>query len=258
MPINDTNISNDDFWLNIAAESIYNTYEKRIKAIENLQKLIGWATGLFSTSSFLFYFFPKAGGLEGKALYFFYLAIAFLVVGYFFSSASGFPSPSKYNPNDPNEIKDKFSKSVVTSTILFNISVLFVFAGFLCIALGIIKQVAPAERQAIAEKKEIKVMADLEVRGDSTFIPVLIENATSLKARAIVRGFKTSFIASKTNPVILVENGLYPADTLGRVFLSIYVKDKNLKFFDMSISFTQIKSTTEVTETTFRKKLEKK
>lgn len=257
MAITDKNLASENFWLNIAAESIYDTYNRRAKAVENLQKLIAWGLGLFTTGSFLIFFFPKAEGLSDQTFRYFCIAIALLVLGYFLASVSGFPLPSKYNPNDPVDIKKKFVRGVVISSITFSFSIVFVFAGFLFIATGIFQQGGTPRAKAAAPKKELQVVASLQVHADSTYIPVVVNHAPSLQARIIIRAYKSGYQVSKTNPEVVLENGLFLADSAGHVAISRFVPNASLKFFSVIVSIPEPAQNGMTTQRVFTRKLQR-
>lgn len=257
MAITDQNLASENFWLNIAAESIYDTYNRRAKAVENLQKLIAWGMGLFTTGSFLIYFFPKADGLSQQTFQYFCIAIGMLVLGYFLASVSGFPLPSKYNANDPADIKIKFTRGVIISSVTFSFSILFVFAGFLFIALGIFQQGSTPRTTPAEPKKELQVAASLQTHADSTYLPVIISHTKAAYARIIIRAYKSGYQVSKTNLETVLENGLFPADSSGHIAVSRYVGNASLRFFSVTVNIPEAAQNGLTVQRVFTKKLQR-
>jgi len=177
MAISDKNQADAAFWCNIAAESIYNSADKRSRAAESLQKLVIWVFGLFATGGFVSTVFGQIKGFNDAALISFGIAFFLLTISYCIASNAQYPVAKSYKPADPVSIAQSFSQTVKMQAAIFNCAVITCSLGFFFLAGGILLQFAhikdEPERKGWAGDK-LSLMTTAQLHGKIMYIPMII------------------------------------------------------------------------------------
>ncbi len=112
MAIESTNIVSEKFWLNLAAEQIYSSFEKRAASVKSLQTIILWTYGLFTASGFVSSIFKDISAFPDCSLILFGIAFFLLTFAYALSNEAQYPVTSSFHPNDTVAIAESFSAAV--------------------------------------------------------------------------------------------------------------------------------------------------
>lgn len=240
MAIADRNITKDDFWLNIAAEIIYSSYEKHTKAVEGLQSLIKWVFGLFTTGSALLFFFPQANDFGSQSLTLFGLAFGVLTIGYFFATKSGFPLPVVFNSQEVESIKKSHNDMITAASKIFFRAVVMTFIGFLLLAMGILVQFGSStlsKKNASTFSLLPAISTGIEVKDGVRYIPITVTDSPSVRLSIIVRGFKEDPTkARKTISESIIADEIIYASKDGYSFTSYIVENDSLNHFIVEVT----------------------
>jgi hypothetical protein len=230
MAITDKYIANETFWLNIAAENIYSSFEKRAASVSYLKKVIEWAFAIFTTTGFVGGTFGVSiNGFSIISLVCFGFAFSFLVFAYVLAGKAQYPVAKTYHPNDVADISKAFGQAVTEQTKQFKIASKVTIWGFLFLAFGVLFMFWHAN-QPPCKPKEVMInplilKAGIEKRNDSVFIPVTAMAAkdTSLKDTNNIITLYISVIRKEKDSIIC--NKPYKLDTAGHFFYSYLVPD---------------------------------
>src|SRR6187551_1393420 len=154
MPIADTNVVGDLFWANMAAEQVYDSFNKRKAAVESLQKLIQWSFGLFTVGGVVASFFSTREQYSLLALGILGAGYAILVIAYYFTTRAAFPVAMEMRPNQPDNISAAFTEALLINTRRFEIASAVTLIGFSFLAIGILIQFVGPPKKEKNEKKE--------------------------------------------------------------------------------------------------------
>jgi hypothetical protein len=224
MPIDGKNKPNEDFWQNIASESIYNSSEKITASTTALKTVITWAFGIFAVGGFSFSVFGNSlKEYNFYALISFGIAFFLLTIAYALASQAQYPVAKKFNDSQPVEIKAAFSEVVATQSKFFKAAAAITITGVFLIAVGILIQFGNIKKtNAVKHERLSYIKAGVEKRSDSTFIPVTLvdkENA------AVTLSFFDNGIKKDT----LLYTGVYYTDAGGRLYYSYRVINDSIK-----------------------------
>jgi len=220
MAIEDKKIASETFWLNIAAESIYTTFEKRAAGVKNLKEVIAWAFAIFSATGFVGSVFGKAiENFNDKSLWCFGIAFFLLTFGYVFAGQAQYPVIKTYHPNDVSDISKAFGEAVKTQSKYFGIAAATTMLGFFFVAMAILFLFKHAKEKPKPEIKEaiiipLLVKTSVVKKGDTCFIPVTVMTKPDANDVSI------SISAFKGDKDSVLLNGTFETDTSGRVFIS--------------------------------------
>jgi len=230
MAIEDKKIASETFWLNIAAENIYSSFEKRATSVGNLKKVIEWAFAIFTTTGFVGGTFGVTiTGFNIISLVSFGIAFCLLVIAYVLAGKAHYPVAKTYHPNDVADISKAFGEAVAEQTKQFKRASGVTILGFFFLAFGILFLFRYAKQQPSPPVKVIinplLIKAGIEKRNDSVFIPVtaMAEKDTSLKNtnNTVI----LSISAIRNGKDFSLCNNPYKLDTAGRFFYSYQVPD---------------------------------
>jgi hypothetical protein len=176
MAIENKNIAADNFWLNIAAENIYASFEKRKKSVEDLNKVILWAFGVFTAGGFGLIFFKNLKDLNVISLWCFGFAYFFLVFAYLISNSAQYPIATNYNPLSVLEIQNTFEKAVIEQAKRFTLASILTFVGFGFLAFAILNAFISSKFEAvkIVALPGLSLKTDIVFIGDSAFVPLAV------------------------------------------------------------------------------------
>lgn len=225
MAINETNITSDNFWLNMAAEAVYSAAQKRSKSVENLKTAISWGFGLFSISGFVIALFGPVKEYDSKALICFGIAFAMLTVAYIVASNAEFPVMESFNTNVTDEIKNAFSETVKKQTEIFKWAAGVAAVAFFLIVAGILVQTTFKKeilKPVIIKMPPAFIKAGFEKNGKVNTIPVTI---MADKTQPIT----LSFINATKNPNNLLFEETYYTDSIGRLYYSYKIPTDSIK-----------------------------
>jgi hypothetical protein len=247
MAIEDKNIAQPEFWLNIAAESIYNSPGKRKESVDTLQKIILWAFAIFASGGFAMTVFGDVKNYNKLALCSFGIGYFLLTISYAVSNEALYPVLKTYRPNDPVDIEDKFSESVVLQTKKFKRAAMISIVGFFALAVGILIQFGNVHKDEVKGKPVAFALNAIVVRqGDSLFIPVV---AGGKKGGTIKLSF-IPFRMDKKDAIIegqSLYDGVFLADTAGLLNYSyIPPRDSTIKYITIRsiVAEKNVKDTT--------------
>jgi hypothetical protein len=220
MAINETNIVGDLFWTNMAAEQVYNSFEKRKTSVENLQKLIEWAFGLFGTGGMIGTFFTAGTQYTPLTLIMIGVGFAILVIAYYIATRAAFPVAMEMRPNQPEVISAAFTEALLISTRRFEGASTLTFVGFFIITCGILTHFIDPHQKEVPPRKEVSlsVEADTVQRGNTTFIPVTVTYQPQTKID--VKVFRKWKSDAKKDTVALAYHEVFKSDSTGRVYAS--------------------------------------
>jgi hypothetical protein len=218
MAINDTNIANDNFWLNMAAESAYSSSEKRTKSVESLKAIIIWAFALFSAGGFAFTLFGSLKEFDTYALLCFGAAFFLLTIAYVQAGRAQYPVAQSYNPLAPAEIKTAISEVVKTQANRFkwasgitSVAFFFLATGFL-VEFGTVKN---KKTETARPEKSFFVKTGLEKRNDSVYVPVTV---MAKKNATVMLTFIKSAAGAVEDPKNTQVSGIFYADSTGNFY----------------------------------------
>lgn len=236
MAIGDKNNStNPDFWMNLAAEHIYNSADRRTASVEALKAVILWAFGIFSAGGFTLTMFGALKDFDTYALYSFGIAFFLLTSAYYIASEAQFPRVEKFKLGEPGKIADAYSNTVKSQSAIFKVASAITGIAFFFLAAGLLIEFYTIknnnQQQTIVSTNDPFIKAGVENRGNLTYIPVSIEWKKNEPVQLTY--IKTT---SKKGSNIIQEttlfNQVFYTDTLGRIFHSypLSIKDavKNL------------------------------
>lgn len=248
MAIQDTNTAGaDSFWLNLTAESIYTSSDKREKSVKDLNSLILWTFGLFAagTGGFLSIF----GGIKDfdqYALISFAIAFFFLCLAYFCSNRALYPVAKTLHPADVASIKTAFTETTKKQIQRFQWASGFAAFGFFCLASGIFFQFwSLSKPKTQTPATVLSFNTKVEKRGDSTFIPVTIMERS--KQSVDLSFIDNSSLDSSLNNKKILFNRVFLTDTTGRLYYSYHVQNDSIKTIIVKATFRH-KATTDSLE----------
>jgi hypothetical protein len=225
MPIDGKIKANEDFWINLSAETIYGSSERVAKAADTLKTVITWAFGVFSVGGFtLTVFGDSLKDYNQTALLLFGFAFALLTIAQILIARAQSPFSKKYLDTDPVEIKKTFSEATVTQIRAFRLAMGVSFTGFLLLAIGILVQFAnlKTKEKDIKEPVVLLLKTGIEKRSDTISIPVTVQ----FKANAPIQVTITNLTVDpakpvpESSPVRLLYNNVFYTDTSGRMYFS--------------------------------------
>lgn len=224
MPIDGKIKPNEDFWQNLASESIYNSAEKIAGASTALKTVITWAFGIFSVGGFsLTVFGNLLKDYNWWALIIFGIAFFLLTIAYALASQAQYPIAKKYNDAVPAEIKAAFSEVVSTQSKFFKTASTVTILGVFLIALGILIQFGNIKKSGAVKTEPLSYLkTGVEKRGDSVFIPVTLVD----KAKTAVA---LSFFHTGIKKDSLLYSGVYYTDAAGRLYYSYRIINDSIK-----------------------------
>ncbi len=235
MAISDTNKANEDFWCNIAAESIYGSSERRAKSVDSLKTLITWAFGLFSTGGFAFTLFGNIKDFDGYALINFGIAFFLLTIAYSVANMAQYPVAETYRPSEPVAIANSFSRAVKKQMRIFNVAVGVVSLGFFFFALGLLLQFANVRKNAspkISVTPGLMLNTSVLKKGGTIYIPMTIRagkndsvdikicnNATSKQKDTIPKILFTASLRADSNGMLYYSYSQARADSITSILV---------------------------------------
>lgn len=179
MAINDKNVVNELFWVNYAAEKIYDSFATRAKAVENLQLFVKWIFSLFTAGGFVLVFFGK-GEFNCTTLVLFGIGFVLLIFSYFFSTESGYPVTKKVQPNEAAAIQKAYSEALQVSDGLFRKANNTCILGVFLMGIGTLIQFSqtkkPPGNGPVVKQPMIQLSAYLQGNGDEKLIPFTIKS----------------------------------------------------------------------------------
>jgi len=232
MALNDTNVVNELFWTNYAAEKIYTTFTARAKAVENLQAFIKWTLTLFASGGLVLTFFSQAQ-LTGYALFFWGVGFACFVFGYYYSTYAGFPITKEMDPNDAASIAGAYGGAVKKSDNNFLLAQQWTIVGVFFIALGILVQFGTGgckkDPPVIKKDTPLQLNTYLQKDGKSSLVPFLVhaEKSSIVHIRLSVSDTLAANIFSTTNDSVLLIRS-FKTDTNG-IAAGVYAVPPQLK-----------------------------
>lgn len=247
MPIDGTLDASPKFWLNLAAESIYNSAEKISKSCETLKTIIGWTFGLFATGGFVITTFGNLPKYSIYTLYSFGIAFFLLTIAYALSAEGQYPVVKEYNDHDPFQIKKVFGGAVALQASRFRTAATITFVGFFFLGLGILIQFPNTkekkETPAATVQPTFEMKTGVEVKDGQTYIPVTIK---AKKNDTLTVSFfnitKDSKNLSAPDPKNLLESKVFYTDTAGNVYNSYKLTDTTTKILLVRASVPTLKS----------------
>jgi hypothetical protein len=254
MAITDNNVVGSLFWANMAAEQVYNAFEKRAKAVAELQGVIKWLFGLFTAGGLVLSFFAKSGEYHTNALVLFGLGFSVLVLAYYFTTQATFPVAMELRPNEPIEIAAAFSESIIINTRRFNQASVVTFVGFLFIAFGILAQFAgrgTSNAPVPAKPVELSVITGIQLIRDSVAIPVTSQFKKSVPVMVHVMACKKSLSEKDSTLYLKVFN----PDTLGRMYASCLLVKSRRTCFRVSVTVAELAKDGSIKQTSLSKDL---
>jgi hypothetical protein len=229
MSIADKNMADEDFWCNLAAESIYSSADRRSKSVEALKGVITWAFGLFTTGGFFLGLFGKINDTNPVALVSLGIGFSLLTIAYSQAYKAQYPVPETFRPLVPEDVLNAFKSAVVAQSKLFKQAVTITSAGITFIAIGIliafgtIKPSTPPKMTA--PPSGLVIRTGVEKKGGLVYVPVIMMGKPndlvdlSLINTTPISGAKDS---AKTGRLL---SGLpMYADTAGRLYYSFSFK----------------------------------
>jgi len=228
MAIADTNSAGDSpFWLNLAAEQVYGSGEKRENSVKGLTTVILWTFGLFASGGMLSIF----GGikeLDFWALVSFGIAFFFLSLAYMLANRALYPVAKELNPAEVSSVKKAFSEAVIKQTERFKWAAGFTAMGFFFLAGGILLAFWTAKKTCTEKPvTQLYVKTGVEKINDTAFIPVTILNKE--KSTVVLSFFDTDVKKDSLIKDTLLYSGIYYTDSTGRFYYSYKVNNKNVK-----------------------------
>lgn len=142
MPISDTNVVSDFFWLNLGAEEVYNSIQNRRDSIDRLQKAIGWVFGIFTSITIGSILFTKKEDWHPVALLLFGVSFLFLIWAYWKSTVASFPESASIYAGAPVSIQEAFNARVVKNNETFKSAVILTSIGVLFYSIALFVQFA--------------------------------------------------------------------------------------------------------------------
>ena len=227
MAITDKHIAGETFWLNIAAENIYSTFEKRATSVKNLKLVIEWAFRLFLTGGFVLSIFGSIENFNLISLVLFGIAFFFLTASYALASQAQYPVTKEYHPNDVSDISIAFSSAVKTQADFFKWAAGMTLTGFFFLALAILFLFYKAKKPPEVVKITVNPLllrTSIEKKEGNYFIPVSIMTLPDSKIDLTITGVKDG-----ENNVLYTQPFL--ADTTGRISYSYPLTTKEFDTF---------------------------
>ncbi|HMI79316.1 MAG TPA: hypothetical protein VK484_11015 [Ferruginibacter sp.] len=239
----------EDFWINLSAESIYGSSERMVKAGETLKTVITWAFGIFTVGGFaLTIFGTNLKTYDHYGLYLFGGAFFLLTIAQILIVKSQAPVTISYNPYDPVQINIIFVEKVRTQSAIFNWAMGIAFTAFFLLAAGILIQFA-----ALTKKDEEKkcppfliVNTGIEKRANATSIPVTVEYK---KDKNPIQVTITNLTTGTNNPLpvnsplrLLVDTVFY-TDKAGKLYYSYKLAVDSVKTLLVKITAREKDST---------------
>ena len=217
MAIGDKNEAQQPFWLNYAAESIYASFEKLNSANANLQKLILWAFGIFSTGGFIIILISNHITFNRFSLICFAIAFFFLTLAYYFTIKASFPSLEAINPLNQTSIETGYSNAIKAMRRHFQIANATTLIGFLFLAFGILFQFLYTKDHK--ECSGLVLKTGIEQKGTLYLIPVTINFEPSKPIRVLIKEDSKDTGQQK---ISIVDN-IYYTDTSGKLATSFLI-----------------------------------
>lgn len=257
MAIADKNVVGDLFWANMAAEQVYNAFEKRVKAVTELQRLIVWAFSLFTVGGAIIGFFAKPEQYSSVTLVVLGTGFAILVLAYYLTTTAAFPVPMELRPNEPEIIRAAFTEAIMKNTTRFQKASTVTFIGFLFIAVGILIQFSePSEKEKPAENTELSFNTKIENRSTVIFIPVTVH----YKEKTTI----DISVAPNDNPLTGADSiykdkklfyQIFLTDSFGNVYTSCQLPTSKIKAFKVTVTSREKLSDGTLKEITITKDL---
>ncbi len=251
MAVENENIVSEKFWLNLAAENIYNSFEKRVASVTRLKEVIVWAFTLFTTGGFVIGVFGKVSEFPYYSLYLFGAGFALLTLAYVLAGEAQYPVTQQYHPNDTEGIARVFSAAVNKQSAFFKLAAGITFLGFLAIAFAILFLFSDAKKPVTVVKSEmypLTVITSLQKKDSLYAIPLTV--MTLPKAEVYV-----SIRAGKEKEKLLF-NEVYKADTTGRLYQSFTVSEDS-ELYWIKAGIRPVNKTDTIIETSKTIRLEK-
>ncbi len=216
-------IVSERFWLNMAAESISSSFEKRAASAKKLKELLIWAFGLLALTGFVGSIFGGVKTFPLVSLIFFGIGYALLTIAHVLAGEAEYPVTQKFHPNDTEDIAKAFSVAVKQQSAFFKWATGITFLGFLCIAMAILFLFFKVLEKPVVKKEDLyplTVNASVIKVNDSTLkVPVTIITVPVIDTVDIA-------IFYGKNKETLLFNEAYKTDTAGRIYTSCQVKIK--------------------------------
>jgi len=214
-------MAGSDFWCNIAAESIYNSADRRAKAADTLKTLITWAFGLFSTGGFAVSLFGSIKEFNGCALICFGIAFFLLTIAYCVANMAQYPVAQTFNAQNPAAIAVSFSQAVKKQAHVFNIAVVISSLGFFFFALGLLLQFAHVKGNAtqIPTPSRLMLNTGVYLQDGKMYIPIAVKAGRNDTVNIAIYNNTPSKSGNSAVPELLFAAPL-KADTSGMLFYS--------------------------------------
>jgi hypothetical protein len=214
----------------MAAESIYNSAEKRTKSVESLKTVIVWAFTLFSVGGFAVSLFGKLNEFHTYALISFGIAFFMLTIAYVQAGRAEYPVVNEYNPNEAKDIKKALSNVVAAQSERFKWASGITSIGFFFLAIGLLIQFGAVKKET-KEIEKVSSSFDMKVgverRGDNVFIPMTIMSKKNERVEISIIN-DTSLVFS-ADPKKLLFNQAFYTDSIGRLYYSYTMEQDTIK-----------------------------
>lgn len=170
MAIGDKIETDEDFWLNLGAEVIYNALQARKDAVDRLQKTIVWVFGVYTSISFASVMFGDKKSWDNDALTMFGFAFLFLIVAYWLATLAAFPSVKNFYANAQASVTEAFNKAINAQRRYFGWGIALSGIGTFLYALALLTQFSTGKRHPpVVQAADIPVKVDVKKLSDNNF-----------------------------------------------------------------------------------------
>ncbi len=221
MATTEPTLVSEKFWLNLAAESITTSFEKRTAGAKRLKDLVTWAYGLLAATGVIGSLFGEVKTFPIESLIFFGAGYALLTIAYGLAGEAEYPVTRNYHPNDMEAIANAFSEAVKYQTKYFKAAAVVGFAGLASISFAILFLFFSAKEKAPVVKEELYPMvvnsSVIRINDSLLKIPVTIMTVPGADTVSI------SILSGKNKELVLFKEA-FKTDTAGRLYTACPVK----------------------------------
>lgn len=211
----------EKFWLNLAAQSITTSFEKRAAGAKRLKDLITWAYGLLAATGIIGSIFGEVKTFPIESLIAFGVGYALLTIAYGLAGEAEYPVTKNYHPNDTEAIANAFSEAVKYQTNYFKAAAVVAFAGLAGIAFAILFLFFSAKEKAPVAKEELYpiVVNSSVIRTNDSLLKIPVTIMTVPVADTV----SIAILSGKNKEIVLFKEA-YKTDTAGRIYTVCPVK----------------------------------
>lgn len=258
----ETNIVDENFWINLGAEHVYLSEQRMQESADRLQKAIVWVFGIYSSITFGSVLWSKKEDWDVFALILFGIAFVFLILSYWQITMATFHSAKLIHISAAADIKGEYGNSIIKFTKNFKYALILSTVGVVLYCVALIIQFAspsidrlfntsPKTKLNSGTIDSLNVITKLSVTEHKIYLNVLSKKRTwvdvNLKYDTIINKIKTtcqvkSFIGANDLRSNL-PNTVY-IDSTGDYQFNIFYQDHKSIYLEVSRIDSDIVGTT--------------